>query len=103
MWKVIHFTKNREKVLELTNEIRLSFHQKTIWLYTGFTWEQLIHDALRDNKTLYDLLQNIDVLVDGRYVDELRNIALKWRGSNNQRVIDVKKSLRKGQVVLYCD
>lgn len=86
-----------------SNEIRLSFPEKTSGYTQVSLFEQLMHDALRGDNQLYELIKNVDVLVDGRYVDELRDIALKWRGSSNQRVIDVKKSLRKGQVVLYCE
>ena len=50
-----------------------------------------------------EVVNYLDVVVDGQFVDELRNPNLKWRGSSNQRVIDVKKSLKKGEVVLYCE
>lgn len=53
------------------------------------------------NKMRQNILENCDVLVDGRYIDELRDITLKWRGSSNQRVIDVKRSLKQGKVILW--
>lgn len=67
---------------------------KKIWVYTGNTFETLI-----SNDKYKSILNNIDVLVDGRYVDELRDLNLKFRGSSNQRIIDVKKSLKAGAVV----
>lgn len=66
---------------------------KTQWLYTGYTWEEI--------KDL-SFIQYIDVIVEGPYIEELKDITLQWRGSSNQRVIDVKKSLRTGEVVLWC-
>ena len=71
---------------------------KDIWCWTGYTWDEII--AREDCK---DILQCIDVLVDGEFIQDKYDISLKWRGSSNQRVIDVKKSLQAGKVVLYCD
>ena len=67
---------------------------KKIWVYTGNTFETLM-----SSDKYKSILNNIDVLVDGRYVDELRDLNLKFRGSSNQRIIDVKKSLKVGAVV----
>lgn len=69
---------------------------KNIWAYSGYTFEQLMDD---EEKTR--LLKNIDVLVDGLYVQELRDLTLKFRGSSNQRVIDCVKSLEQNKIVLY--
>lgn len=68
---------------------------KKIWIYTGYTWEELVE---RD-KIKY--ISAADVLVDGRYQDELKDFRLRFKGSSNQRIINVKKSLAKGEVVLY--
>lgn len=65
-----------------------------VWAYTGYTFEELLE---RDSL----LLKEVDVLVDGPFVKELQSYALKWRGSSNQRIIDVKKSLKRGEVVLW--
>ena len=70
------------------------YPEKTIWSWSGF---------LIDNIVDKEILNYLDVLVDGQYVDELHNPTLKWCGSENQRVIDVKKTLKKGEVVLYKD
>lgn len=69
---------------------------KDIWCYTGFTYEEIIR-----NPQLYDLLEKVDVLVDGRFVEELKDPDLLFRGSSNQRLIDVQKSITKGEVVLF--
>lgn len=69
---------------------------KTIWVYTGYTWEKLL-----ENEQMKSVLEHIDVLVDGRFVEELRDTSLVFRGSSNQRIIDVRKSLEAGEVVLY--
>lgn len=67
---------------------------KNIWCYTGFTWEQLMHTP-----SYLPLLEQIDVLVDSPFVLEKRNIELLFRGSDNQRIIDVKKSIAKHEIV----
>ena len=85
---------NIKEVEQLCKDIKIKFPNKTIWLYTGFIFEEIIN---------YPILKYIDVLIDGRYEKELRDISLKWRGSQNQRVIDVKKSLTSSEVVLWCD
>ena len=108
---------NLDEVLKLVKEIRISFPEKTIWLYTGFEWNQIMNmqvmQPIFSCKDLESKIQNIlkrqeiikmcDVLVDGEYIDEQKDLTLKFRGSKNQRVIDVKKSLAQNKVVLYCD
>ena len=90
-----------------------SFPEKTIWLYTGYTWEQLVYSRMpsgvgKEKEFLNwnrrnEIISNIDICIDGEYVDNLKDLTLKWRGSKNQRVIDVKQSLAQNKVVLYCD
>ena len=86
-------TQNREEVGALICEIKEKFPTKTIWLYTGYNY---------DNIWTLDFMDKIDVLVDGRYDEELRDTKLHWRGSANQRVIDIKKTISEGKIVLYC-
>lgn len=86
--------KNINGVLELAKSFKEKYPDKTIWLWTGNTF---------DNKKDKEIMKYLDVVVDGQYKDELRDPRLKWKGSSNQRVIDVKKSLEKGSVVLYED
>lgn len=71
-----------------------------IWVYTGFTYEELI-TLSKKNPIYMEFLENIDVLVDGRYVEEERDLSLLFRGSRNQRLIDVAKTLSQGKVVLF--
>ncbi len=83
---------NRQEVLGLIREIKETFPTKTIWLYTGYLWEEI--------KDL-ELVSYLDVLVDGPFVYEQMDTSLQWKGSANQRVIDVPKTLALGEVVLY--
>lgn len=83
---------NINDVLTLAREIREKYPEKTIWLYTGELWENLLHE---------EILNYLDVLVDGEFQVEKKEISLKWKGSSNQRVIDVQKSLEAGKVVLH--
>lgn len=102
---------NLDGVLSLVNKIRLSMPKKTIWLYTGYTFEQIMkyeYGSTYINNVNVDTLRQIivskvDVLVDGQYIDSQRDITLKWKGSANQRVIDVQKSLQQNKIILHCD
>ena len=82
---------NREEIGTLIREIKEEFPDKTIWLYTGFVWETI---------QKLDFMTLIDVVIDGEYIEELRDVQLKWKGSSNQRVIDVKHTLKEKKVVL---
>lgn len=84
---------NRKDVGKLINEISRTFPNKTIWLYTGYDWSKISN---------LDFMSKVDVVVDGRYIKEQRNVNLAWRGSANQDVIDVKLSLKCGKKVLHC-
>ena len=85
---------NRETVLKLAKKVKTQLPNKTVWLYTGFLWEEVI-------KTID--LTDIDVLVDGEFIKELNDNNLKWIGSSNQRIIDVQKSIKENKVILYCE
>ena len=87
--------KNIDATTMLAKRFKEKYPNKTIWAWSGFLFDEYIHDK--------EVAKYLDVLVDGQFVDELRNPMLKWRGSANQRVIDVQKSLKKGSIVLYCD
>lgn len=100
---------NLDGVLNLIKEIRISFPEKTIWLYTGYSYSKIFRGQLSclsqdglNNFKRREIIKQCDVLVDGEYIDEQRDITLKWRGSKNQRCIDVKQSLAQNKVVLYC-
>ena len=101
--------KNVQNVLKIVDEIRVSYPTKNIWLYTGYTWEEIMTPIISDinSKQLKilqmrkELVSKCDVLIDGRYVDELRDVSLHWRGSSNQRVINVQETLEQKQIVLW--
>lgn len=100
---------NLDGVLDLVNKIRLLFPQKSIWIYSGYTWEQLFEDddfdksGICENQTRRAIVLSSDVFVDGQYIDSQKDLSLKWRGSKNQRVIDVQKSIKQGEAVLWCN
>lgn len=91
---------NRAIILRLVRFVRELFPEKTIWMYTGYKYDQLLFEG---KYLSIQILKNIDVLVDGKYDKDKRDISLKWRGSKNQRVLDMKKSLETGRAVLWCD
>lgn len=85
---------NREIIQAISTLVKFYHPTKTQCLYTGYKWEEI--------KDL-PIMEYLDVIIDGQYEDSKRDITLKWRGSSNQRVIDVQKSLKQNQVVLWCD
>ena len=86
------FPGNRSEVFRLIKRCRKELPNKTIWLYTGYTWEQI--------KDL-DGISDIDVIAEGEFVEELKDNNIHWVGSSNQRVLDVKPSLETGKVILH--
>lgn len=101
---------NLKEVYSLISEIKEKFPTKTIWLYTGYTFNQCIlepgevvhsHNGLKLERQY--IVEMCDVLVDGEYIEEQRDITLKWCGSKNQRVINIPETLKQNKVVLYCD
>ncbi len=91
---------NLNDILDLLNKIRLSFPQKSIRLYSGFTWDEVFNG---DNEIRKEIISKCDVMIDGRYVDDLRNISLKLKRSTNQNVIDVQESIKQKRLALYCN
>ncbi len=93
---------NQRGLLPFVRKFKREFPNKTIWCYTGFTYKDGAFEEKRANcEVTAELVRLIDVLVDGRFVEELKDIRLKFRGSSNQRVIDVKRSLESKSIVLY--
>ena len=99
---------NLDGVLDLVNEIRLSFPNKSIWLYSGYDYQEVMRQlpnlATKENYNMYkrqQIIKQCTVMVDGRYIDSQRNPSKKWAGSNNQHVIDIQQSLQKGEIVLW--
>lgn len=94
---------NRYDVMYLMNRVRQVYgNTKSIWVFSGYTFENhCFKYSPRHYKDAYNFLSLVDVLVDGPFVEDLKNLRLKFRGSENQRIIDVKKSMEKGEVVLW--
>lgn len=92
---------NLPVLLELVKKVREKYPSKTIWAYSGYTFEDDIIDKMSHSRSeILPFLRNIDVLVDGEFVEEKKNLSLKFRGSENQRIIDIRKSLDTGAAVL---
>lgn len=83
---------NIDEVTGLAARIKEQYPDKTIWLYTGSTWDQVRH---------LDVMQYVDVLVDGEFIEDLKDTSLHWKGSANQQVISVQESRKTGEVVLH--
>lgn len=93
---------NQKGLLPLVRQVREVLPQKDIWCFTGFLFDKdIIENMCKRWKETNELLSYIDVLVDGRFVEELKNLNLKFKGSENQRTILVNKSLKSGNVILY--
>lgn len=105
---------NLDEVIKLTQQIRISYPEKTIWLYTGYDFD-LLKSRYNEYKytpfaanadewlTRWEIISNVDVLIDGEYIDEQKDLTLAYRGSKNQHVIDVKQSFAQNKIILYCD
>ncbi len=92
---------NQEGLISLIREFRKRFPSKTIWMYSGFVYDKdLVPGGCRYGPYTDEILNSIDVLVDGRFILAERNISLRFKGSTNQRVIDMKATRQKGEVVL---
>ena len=86
------YCSNQEPITVLAKEIKEKFPDKTIWMYTGDSWEDVKER---------EIIQYVDIIVDGEYQEENRDVTLPWKGSSNQRVIDVKKSIKTDSLVLF--
>lgn len=89
---------NAPELTTLAREAKELYPDKNIWVYSGFTYEQIIADPVK-----FELLKECDVLVDGKFVQDLHSPLLRFRGSSNQRVIDVKKSLESDTITLFLE
>lgn len=95
---------NQEVLLALLERVRRECPDKNVWAYSGFTWEQLTQGPSRAfGENAQRMLELVDVLVDGPFVLALKDISLRFRGSSNQRIIDVARSREAGRVVLWED
>lgn len=101
---------NVHGVLSLVQKIRKRYPDKKIWIYSGFTWNQVFYPVVTDDLNLQrdkilenrrDIIRLCDVYVDGRFEKDKKDLTLKFRGSSNQRVVDVQKSLRNREIILW--
>lgn len=91
---------NQEGLLPLVKKVKEKFPNKNIWCYTGFDFEKdVVEKMAKNNETTKELLNYLDVVVDGKFEKDKKNLKLKFRGSSNQRIIDVKESLKENKVV----
>lgn len=87
------YKSNIAEITAFSKEIKNMYKQKDIWLYTGYIWEDIKN---------FEIMEYIDILIDGKFIDSLKNEQLLWRGSSNQRVINVKESKKANKIILYC-
>lgn len=97
---------NHNILIKNADEISLLFPKKTIWIYSGYRFENIFNDSVYLTKYCAgwkrrEIVKQCTVMVDGRYVDSQRDINLKWAGSTNQRVINIKETFEKGEVIIY--
>ena len=94
--------KNIEATSNLVDWFRQDFPDKNIWIWSGYLWDELMERCKKSEEDdLCWTLCNIDVLVDGRFIESQKDLSLKFRGSRNQRIIDIPKTLEEGNIVLY--
>ena len=108
---------NLNKTLETVDRFRLSFPNKTIWIYSGYYFSELFmydekikrfpnylrKDVMEIYQKRQQIISKCDVMVDGKYIDSQRDISLRWRGSKNQDVINIQQSLQNGEIVLWTE
>lgn len=95
---------NQEGLVPLIKKVKQTYPDKKIWCYTGFTFDKQILGEMiekENRESTKEMINNIDYIVDGRFVEELKDPKLRFRGSSNQRIIDVKKSLEQNQIIIW--
>ena len=92
---------NQRELVKLLRRIKKELPPKTVWSFSGFTYEELTGDSRAVCEVTNEMLSMLDVLVDGEFVEAKRNISLRFRGSENQRLIDMNKTRKEGKIVLW--
>lgn len=93
---------NQQGLLPLLRSVKEKYPEKSVWCYTGYLYDKdILQDFCKKWQETQEMLSYMDVVVDGEFVEELKDISLRFRGSSNQRIIDVKKSMQTGDVVLW--
>lgn len=94
---------NQGPIVELLRQVKKAYPQKSIWAFSGYLYEKITSHTLGDWAVTQEFLSYLDVLVDGPFVEEKKNLALRFRGSENQRLIDMPATLASGKIVLWED
>ena len=94
---------NQRELVKLLRRVRVAFPKKNVWSYSGYTLEQICGEEHPHCEVTEEMLSMIEVLVDGRFVEALKDVSLKFRGSSNQRIIDLKQTKVENKIVLYCE
>lgn len=92
---------NQRVLLPFLRRVRSELPEKTVWAFSGYTWEELTGESRARCEATDELLSLVDVLVDGEFVEALKDVSLRFRGSSNQRLLDVPASLKTGEPVLW--
>lgn len=90
------YHQNIDPLIGFLKNFKKELPDKDIWIWSGYTWEEILMDEKRK-----ELISLCDVLIDGKFQEELKDLNLKWRGSSNQRAIDIKKSFEQKEIILY--
>lgn len=93
---------NQRAILPFLKRMKKMYPEKNVWAFSGFTYEEMKNESSHPRCEVTDeLLDQVDVLVDGRFVEELKDISLRFRGSSNQRIIDLNRTRQQGNIVLW--
>ena len=92
---------NQKALLPFLKRLKVRFPNKDIWCYSGYLFEDILNGNVGEKQVANDMLSQIDILIDGKFIEELKDLHLRFRGSSNQRIIDVKKSLKSGNIELW--
>ncbi len=92
---------NQRELVKLLRRIKKELPKKTVWSFSGYTYEELTGDSRAVCEVTNEMLSMLDVLVDGEFIEARRNISLRFRGSENQRLIDMNKTRKEGKIVLW--
>lgn len=95
------YSKNLDEILDLCKTIKSKYKDKKIWLYSGYTFESIFNSNNIDMLKRQEILKYIDILVDGQFVTELKDLKLKFKGSLNQQIINIQESLKENKIILY--
>lgn len=92
---------NQRELVKLLRRIKKELPKKTVWSFSGYTYEELTGDSRAVCEVTNEMLSMLDVLVDGEFIEAKRNISLRFRGSENQRLVDMNKTRKEGKIVLW--